>query len=521
MYLKYFIAITLGIFLGINLAHSIIFSSEIFLVSLVICFINFLIYKFYKKNSGKKKNETPIFLAILFLSLSFGILLGQISISKSVLQKEKFSEFISQKEDFVGIISSVKHSENSQQIILKIKDKESRDNFKIKIITAKFPEYRAGENIKVEGKISENKILLPEVEDKISKSFDLEDQEKLKNIDGQISFPKISVLENEEVQNNFFQKFYFTLQNQKYNFVKKLDEISPRIVAALTAGTTLGDDSLFAKEDLENFRVSGLSHIIVLSGFNITILIVFFSFLFLRLNLRLGWRVFLTIFSIAVFIIFVGAEPSILRAAIMGSVLLLANISGRNYVAKQGLFLSALIMMLINPKIAPLDISFHLSFLATFGILYLVPIFDEYNFFRKDRFKNKILQNLLGIFKVTLAVQIFVTPYIIFKFGNLSLFGILGNLLVVPVVPVIMFLGLLIILFSFIPSVSVLFSYISFLFSKYVFSVSGFVSSLPYSKIDFTFLSLEMFAIYAFIILYIYFEKEKNKIKKYLAEEEN
>lgn len=516
MWLKYFIALTLGIFLGINFAYSFNFSSELFLVSLVICFINFLIFKLFKKNSGKEKNKTPIFLSILFLSLAFGILFGQISISKPASQKERFSEFISQKEKFVGVVSSVKHSEKSQQIFLNLKGET--DGFKIKIITSKFPEYKVGEIVEVEGKIVQGKVLLPETKNKINKSFDLEVLDKLKNIDGEISFPKIFVIEESEIKINIFDRIYFYLKNQKNNFVKKLDILAPRAVASLTAGTTLGDDSLFAKEDLDNFRISGLSHIIVLSGFNITVLIVFLSFLFLNLNLKLNLRIFLTIFSIIIFIIFVGIEPSIFRAALMSGVLLFANFSGRQYVAKQALFLSALVMMVFNPKIAVYDISFHLSFLATFGILYLLPIFDEYKFFKKERFKNKISQNLLEIFKLTLSVQILVSPYIIFKFSNFSLFGIIGNLLVVPIVPIIMFLGLLILIFSFIPPVAIFFSYISFIFSKYVFSVSTFVSSLPYSKIDLTFSSLNMVLIYVLVVFYIFFEKKRLKIKKYLEE---
>ncbi|MEA4910921.1 hypothetical protein SDC9_21764 [bioreactor metagenome] len=517
MPLKYFIAIALGIFLGINIAYSLNFSTEIFFVSLVICFINFLIFKFFKKNSGKEKSETPIFLSILFLSLAFGIILGQISISKSVLQKERFNNFISQKENFIGLISNVKQSEKSQQLILKIKNEDN--DFKIKIVTAKFPEFKVGEFIKVEGKIGEGKILLPNTENKINKSFDLEIQDKLKNIDGEIAFPKILTIENLETKVSLFEKFSFYLQNQKSNFVKKLDTLAPRVVASLTAGTTLGDDSLFSKEEINNFRISGLSHIIVLSGFNITILIVFFSFLFLNLNLRLKLRIFLTLVSIIIFIIFVGAEPSILRAAIMGGVLLLGNISGRQYVAKQALFLAALFMMILNPKIAVFDISFHLSFLATFGILYLLPIFDEYKFFSQERFKNKFAKNLLEIFKLTLAVQILVSPYIIFKFSNLSLFGIVGNLLVVPVIPIIMFLAFLIILFSFLPGLSIFFGYLSFIFSKYIFLVVEFISSFSFSKLDFSISSLEMFLIYFLIIFYLSFEKKRIKIQKYLKEE--
>ena len=98
---------------------------------------------------------------------------------------------------------------------------------------------------------------------------------------------------------------------------------------------------------------------------------------------------------IIVFIIFVGAGASIIRAGIMGMILLLATFSGRKYLAKQALFVSAFVMILINPIIVLSDISFHLSFLATFGILY---------FYERI---NKIIKNhkLLNIKKENLKIE--------------------------------------------------------------------------------------------------------------------
>ncbi len=560
MYLKYFIVSTIGLFIGISIAFSIKFSTELFIVSSILCVINFLIYKFSKRSFGVYKNETSILLSFLFLFVSIGILIAQFVISKDISQKENFQKFLSQNDSFSGIVEEIKNKESSQQIIFNIKDKN--ENYKLKIITTKFVEYKVGDTINVKGKVVTENILLLNTENNINKSFDTFTQNNLKNIDGEISFPEITFLENLNIEKNnkenneekvkekdkeeFFKKSIFSFLNFKYKLINIFEKLPNREVGALSSGVILGDSSLFSKQEIENFRVAGLSHVIVLSGFNISIIISFISFIFLNLNFSLRKRVFITIFTIFVFIIFVGAGPSIVRAGIMGVSLLIAYIYGRQYVAKQFLFLSAFIMILINPKIAVYDISFHLSFLATLGILYIMPIFDRYKFFQKDIFNNKELQikrdqeiekeidrkidkkekvinlkdkiknNILEIFKTTLAVQIFVVPYIIFVFNNISIFSIISNILVIPFIPIIMLLAFFIILFYFIFSpIAIFFSYISFIFSKYVFYIAEFISSISFSKIEINISIQTLIIIYLFLIFIIYFEDKRAKIKRY------
>ncbi len=508
----YLIVTYVGLFLGICFALGSDFSSQLFVVSSVLSLINFFIYKFSRRKIGGTKSETPIFLFILFIFLSTGILFGQNNVSKNISQKNDFNNFISQNTSYSGIIYKIKNTENSQQLFVKLYTEDQNNTFNIKIITQKFLKYKVGDTLSFTGKISEGNVLLPEVENELNKSFDLNQYDNLQGVNAEVVFPKIEVMGNEK---NIFSKF----KNLKNKFVIALDEFAPRSVAALSAGTTLGDASLFSKIDIDNFRGSGLSHIIVLSGFNITVLAIFFGMIFLRLRIRLYFRVLLTILSIILFIIFVGAEPSILRAGIMGSMLLIATTFGRQYVAKQFLFLAAIIMIIINPKIALYDISFHLSFLATAAILYIAPILENYKFFQKEN-KNRFTKNIFEILRITLAVQILVTPYIMFTFGKVSLFGIFANILVVPFVPIVMLLGVFIILFSFLFSpLAIFFSYISLIFTKYIFWVAEQFSKIYISNVESHISLLSMILIYIIILFLIYFEKKRIRIKKYLAKE--
>ncbi len=200
----------------------------------------------------------------------------------------------------------------------------------------------------------------------------------------------------------------------------------------------------------------------------------------------------------------------------MGSALLVASLFGRQYLARQALFLSAFLMIILNPKIALYDVSFHLSFLATLGILYIVPILENYKLFQKDKTENILLKNILEVLKVTLGVQIIVTPYIMFVFGKVSLLGLFANILVVPFVPLIMLLATLIIFFSFFANfISVFLGYVSFIFCEYVFIIARFISSLPFAQVVNYISSFSMSIIYLILFFLIYFESKRQKINSY------
>lgn len=507
MSLKYLLASTLGLFLGILFAYEVNFSTQVFVVSFVISLTNFLILKFQKPTTYKIKNETSIFLTLFFLFISLGILLGQYNLAQKISRSEAFQDFISQRESFTGIVKEVGQTENSTYLILNLKGEQ---NYKVKIITAKSQKYMAGDILSFKGQIVSGNVLLPETKEKLNKSFNTEIKNSLHGIEGEVAFPKIETLGRET-------NFFYTFKNSKNKFVNILNETSPKIVASLSAGATLGEAYLFPQTDLENFRYAGLSHLIVLSGFNITIVILFFGIIFLALNLKLKLRIFLSLLTIIIFIIFVGGEPSIVRAGIMGSLLLLANLFGKQYVAKQGLFLSAFGMLLFNPAIAPYDISFHLSFLATFAILYGLPILDNYKIWQTQNLHSKFFRNTIEIFKITLVIQILILPYLAFTFQKISTLGILSNILVVPVIPIIMLLTLLIIIFYYIfAPLSVLFGYLSYFFCKYIFLVASQVAHFSISKIPTQISLYTLIIIYALIFFLIYFEEERYRLQKYL-----
>lgn len=133
----------------------------------------------------------------------------------------------------------------------------------------------------------------------------------------------------------------------------------------------------------EDFVDTGLVHIVVLSGYNVTIIaeaiIRTLSFVSVMAGIYIGG------IAIAVFAIMTGAGATIIRASIMAILALIARATGRRYEITRALFIAGFLMILENPYILLYDISFQLSFLATVGLIYLSPVFENiFKFFPKE-----------------------------------------------------------------------------------------------------------------------------------------
>ncbi len=193
----------------------------------------------------------------------------------------------------------------------------------------------------------------------------------------------------------------------------------------------------------ENFAQSGLLHLTAVSGQNLTIMFsLVYEFLktipLITPNLVFTFSTFFIIF----FILIMGFQGNVLRAGIMGFILILVKSKfGRIPLKRNVLILTLLVFAFLDPDFLLKDVGTQLSFLAMTGILYLSPIFEKkFEFIKNKSFKR--------IASETLSAQIFTLPLILYYFGNFNLFSLFANLLVVPLIPYFMQLASL---FLFIP----------------------------------------------------------------------
>ncbi len=225
----------------------------------------------------------------------------------------------------------------------------------------------------------------------------------------------------------------------------RLREILPDPEAGLLIGILLGDESSIPWEVEQAFARSGLSHIVAISGYNITLLTALSLTIFTRL---LGRRIALwgTLILIPVYALFVGASASVVRASIMGALTVIAWMLGRSHDALNALSFSAFLMTLWDPA-AMEDIGFQLSFAATMGLLFLAPPLEAWaqgtmaRLFR-DPQAGTIVEILRETLLVSLAAQIATAPLMLYHFRELSLVAPLANLLTLPMQPLVMALGI-------------------------------------------------------------------------------
>ena len=236
-----------------------------------------------------------------------------------------------------------------------------------------------------------------------------------------ISYAQVSVI-------NFNQPLMIQI---KQTFIAGLDTTLPKDSAAFMSGILIGSRSALPKQMQEVLLVLGLSHIVAVSGYNLTILVGFLQRRFIK-NWRWGGLV-ISLWIILGFVIISGASASIMRAGVMCALFLLASYYGKRLDILVCMSLVALAMIMVTPASILSDIGWQLSFLSLLGIAVLSPKISHIL-----PSKPALLNDILS---VTLSAQLATAGLIAYKFGQISLIAPLSNLLVMPFIPLLMLLG--------------------------------------------------------------------------------
>jgi competence protein ComEC len=259
--------------------------------------------------------------------------------------------------------------------------------------------------------------------------------------------------------------------------------IFPDPEASLMAGILLGVDTSIPQPVQEAFKATGTAHIIAISGFNISIVAGLFALFFSRL---LGPRrgAIATIFGIALYTIMVGAEASVVRAAIMGGLGLFAAQVGRRQNGLNSLALVAAVMALINPQVL-WGISFQLSFAATLGlVLYADPLTQVFTRLASHRLPQPMVKRLTGwvgeYILFTLAAQILTLPVMAYHFRRISVVSLVANPVILPVQPPVEVLGGLAVLLGMIyPPLGQMAAYLAWPFVVFTIRAVELLAKVP------------------------------------------
>lgn len=209
-----------------------------------------------------------------------------------------------------------------------------------------------------------------------------------------------------------------------------LSVVLPPTQAGFVRGLLFGSRAAIPPDLERALQRLGLTHIVAVSGYNLTIIVAGLS-IFVRRQTRTGFL--LTMTGIGFFTVMTGASAPIVRAAVMSVLFLLVGRARRQLDAKTAVLASIIVMTAWNPLYLYRDVGWQLSVLALLGVLWLAPLFMP----RPGKRVWLARELLAG----TLGAYIATAPFIAYTFGTFSLIAPLANLLVLPLIPLIMLLG--------------------------------------------------------------------------------
>lgn len=400
-----------------------------------------------------------IFARLYFFAVIFGVGLFLISISAFQSREAGLvhqNEVISfQKVEIVGYVADVpttnEFGQSTTLIIQKLN--EVPENAKLKIYAKAYPKLTYGQILRFETKV---------------KPYGDKKWRLVKDaFIGEANVGNYSSIGTEQGPSAVVRGWLFALRSR---FNETIAQSLPAAESGLASGLILGEKALITPEVTRQLQISGTTHIIALSGYNITIvlgLFVFFEKKWSRLT-----KLLVPIGFILAFVVMTGGAASLIRAAIMGFMPLLAAYLGRESDSFIAIMTSAAVMILFNPFLALFDVGFQLSFAALAGMIYLAPLIS--------RLLTTLPDYLSGPLAETTGAQLAAMPLLAYYFGSVSLISPLANLVILSLVPVGMLVAFIIGLSGMIWQVLANFVAIpSYVLLHGINSLIGFFGSLP------------------------------------------
>lgn len=309
------------------------------------------------------------------------------------------------------------------------------------------------------------------------------------------------------------------IDENKFNLISKiqnsifkvLNSLLPKEQMGILLGMIIGDTFYISDEIEEAFKLSGITHLLAVSGSNVTYVVCITKFLFDKI---MGKHIsnYCSIIMIILFVLISGASPSVARAGVMAIILILSEIMSRAPNTFSTIASTAFFILLYNPLII-CDVGFLLSFGGTIGIVLFNKVFLEYIQFKFPYLaNNSLIKYFLELLTVTISAQIILLPIMWYYFNTISLITLITNLLIGPFVGSITILGIAMFFLSLIyRPIGKMFSYTVYLLISLIIYISKFCSKIPYANLTLPTPSILMIVTY-YLVLYILLLKIKKSL---------
>ncbi len=267
------------------------------------------------------------------------------------------------------------------------------------------------------------------------------------------------------------------LHDLRANLEERINRIYPEPHASLLAGLILGSRRGMPKHVEDEITAVGLTHIVAVSGYNVTLVATTVFCLLCWVPLTV--RILVSAVGIALFAILTGGGAPVVRAAVMGCLGLAALLFSRKTDVRLSILWTLCVLGLWHPLQPWHDMGFQLSFLSVIGLAefgHLVQPLTAY------------LPNTAGLreqMTTTLSAQITTTPWIAWMFGRVSLISPLANVLVAPAIPLAMFLGMISLALNlFSPFLARLVGMLTWAALEWILKTAEILAAVPYATIN-------------------------------------
>lgn len=451
-----------------------------------------------------RRKEIILLCGLVIIGVSIGALRFELDRHEPDQTSLDYYNDLEEKVEITGLVSEepdrradhAKYVIEAQEITIDDYTQEISGNVLIK--TSKLPEYNYGDELKVRGQIK-----TPFETDE----FSYRDYLARYGIYSVMYYPRV-----QKISAGHGNPFFAFIFDFKKIFEEKINQVFPEPHASFEAGLLIGSRKGIPEKITEDFNITGLTHIVAISGYNIALVIAFVTGFFGSLVSR-KWQFPLAAFFVVIFTFLVGANAAVVRAAIMGLLAFYALTIGRQYHASLAIVLTAWIMVFWNPKILLHDVSFQLSFAAVLGLMFVAPVLESWRWTQKIPNKFAIRESLL----MTMSAQVTAVPLIVFYFSRLSLVAPLANILVAPAIPLAMLLGFIavVIAFVFLPA-GLLIGFGAYALLSYILWVAQWGAKLPLASVEVGWFSIGFAVLYyVFLVAFLMWWRNrylKNKV---------
>ncbi len=463
---KTFYTATLLFFVGISISShvSIPFMVALSFLVVVLCCLWFIPKKI---------------IGIGLIALTLGIL--RMELSK--YGKHPLDVMVGTPTEIRGIICE---EPSRKELVQKFCFKPIENKDRVLVTVPRYPEYEYGDYVSLRGTLQYPKNFLAYEH---GPEFDYVSYLAKDDVRYLMVRPQIEVIYHD--RGSILLSFLFSI---KSSFTKTMQHLLVEPDSSLLGGLLLGEKQSLPSDITDAFKKSGLVHILVLSGSNVTVVAESFMKLFSFLPRHLGQS--FGAVSIVLFALMTGASATTVRATCMALIAILVRTSRRPYTVDRALVLAACLMVLHNPRLLVFDVSFQLSVLATLALLYVGPIVSRYLAFIPE------MAGLREICSTTLASLIFVTPFTLYTMGQLSLIALIANILVLPCVSYAMLGGFIAVMVGFIHQTLALpIAWLTSLILSYMIQAVLFFGTLSFASVNIRINAITVVGIY---ILYGY-----------------